>query len=137
MEKKSIMEIVPIIVAIGVPVLIFLIGIYINKNRHKRQERQKRIDNVVNRYMQFRRANEASGLIGLQNSGIANLKDDAEIREAVNKIINYGERDPLKNSPHPMDNIDLKTFFDEARKTKLNYFQSRQVKQLIDKIKNS
>ena len=133
MENELIIGIGGLILA----VLTYFAGVYRTEKRYKLQEKNNRIANAVNRYMEFRKTNKTAGLDGLQKAGVANLMNDTEIREAVNLIINYGENDPLQRSALPMDEIDLKVFFVEANKAKLNFFHSNELKKFINKLKNS
>lgn len=116
-------------------VLTYFAGVYRTELRYKKQAKEKRIEGVINKYMEFRRNNETAGLDGLQRSGVATLRNDEEIREVVDTIIKYGERDPLKGLALEMNQIDLKVFFDEAAKKKLNFFDSKSLKTFIDSIK--
>jgi len=129
-----------IIIGIGgllLSALTYFAGVYRTELRYKKKAKEKRIENVVNRYMEFRKANETAGLDGLQRAGVGTLKDDAEIREVVNIIMKYGETDPLQRPAVQIDGIDLKVFFDEATKKKLNFFHSKNLRIFIEKIRNA
>ena len=129
-----------IIIGIGgllLAVLTYFAGVYRTELRYKKQAKEKRIENVINRYMEFRKTNETAGLDGLQRAGVGTLKNDKEIREIVDTIMKYGEADPLQISALEMDGIDLKVFFEEAARKKLNFFHSKNVRIFIRKIKNA
>ena len=129
-----------IIIGIGgllLAVLTYFAGVYRTERRYKKQAKEKRIENVINRYMEFRKTNETAGLDGLQRSGVGTLKDDKEIREVVDTILKYGETDPLQRPALEMDGIDLKVFFEEAAKKKLNFFHSKNLRIFIEKIKSA
>jgi len=130
-------EIVIGIGALLLAVLTYFAGVYRTERRYKKQAKEKRIENVINRYMEFRKANETAGLDGLQRAGVGTLKNDKEIREVVDTIMKYGETDPLQRPALEMDGIDLKVFFEEAAKKKLNFFHSKNLRIFIEKIKNA
>ncbi len=133
------MEYELIIVGIGgliLAVLTYFAGVYRTEKQYKSQEKGKRIEDVVNRYMEFRRTNKTAGLDGLQKSGIATLNSDAEIREVVDLIIKYGENDPLQRSALPMDKVDLKVFFTEAAKKRVNLVGSNELIEFVNKLIN-
>ena len=132
MENELIIGIGGLILA----VLTYFAGVYRTEKRYRRQEKSKRIETVVNRYMEFRRANKTAGLDGLQKSGVATLNSDAEIREVAQLIISYGENDPLQRSALPMDEVDLKVFFVEAAKERVNLLHSNELIELVHKLKN-
>ena len=129
-----------IIIGIGgllLAVLTYFAGVYRTESRYKKQAKEKRIENVINRYMEFRKTHETAGLDGLQRAGVSTLKNDKEIREVVDTIKKYGETDPLQRPALKMDGIDLKVFFEEATKKKLNFFSSKDLIAFIEKVKNS
>lgn len=129
-----------IIIGIGgliLAALTYFAGVYRTERRHKIQEKEKRIENVLNRYIEFSKSGETAGLDGLQKAGICTLKDDTEIREVVDLIMRYGEIDPLQRPVLDMDSIDLKVFFEEATKKKLNFFHSKNLRIFIEKLKDA
>lgn len=133
------MEYELIIVGIGgliLAVLTYFAGVYRTEKQYKSQEKGKRIEDVVNRYMEFRRTNKTAGLDGLQKSGIATLNSDAEISEVADLIIKYGENDPLQRSALPMDKVDLKVFFTEAAKKRVNLVGSNELIEFVNKLIN-
>lgn len=133
------MEYELIIVGIGgliLAVLTYFAGVYRTEKRYKLQEKGKRVEDVVNRYMEFRRTNKTAGLDGLQKSGIAILNSDAEIREVADIIIKYGENDPLQRNTLPIDEIVLKEFFAEAAKERVNLVSSSELKRFVNKLIN-
>ena len=108
-----------IIIGVGglvLAVLCYFAGVRRTEKRYQSQAKEKRIENVVGRYMKFRRTNETAGLDGLQRSGVATLKNDDETREVADLIMGYGEHDPLQRSTLPMDKVNLKAFFVQAAK---------------------
>ena len=84
--------------------------------------------------MEFRKNNETSGLDGLRRAGVNTLESDKEIREVVDAIKKYGERDPLQIHAVNMDGFDLKVFFEKATKKNLNFFITKDLIALIEKI---
>ena len=129
-----------IIIGIGgliLSALTYFAGVYRSDRRYRKQQKEKRIENVLNRYMEFRKTGETADLDGLQRAGIGMLKNDKEIREVVDLIMKYGEKDPLQRRSLEMDGIDLKVFFEEARKKKINFFDSKNLRIFIDSIKNA
>ena len=117
-------------------VLTYFAGVYRTERRHNKQDKSKRIQYVLARYMEFRKNNKTAGLDGLQKAGVATLKDDSEIRELVSKIIQHGEDDPLQRSSLKMNGVDLKLFFEKASEEKFN-FSSSDLRSFIEKIRNS
>ena len=129
-----------IIIGIGgliLSALTYFAGVYRTDRRYIKQEKEKRIENVLNRYMEFRKTGKTAGLDGLYKAGVGTLKNDKEIREVVDLIIKYGETDPLQRPALEMDGMDLKVFFDEAIKKKLDFFHSKNLRIFIDSIKNT
>jgi hypothetical protein len=117
-------------------VLTYFAGVYRTERRYKKQDKGKRIEHVLARYMEFRKNNKTAGLDGLQKAGVATLKDDSEIRELASIIIKHGENDPLQRSALKMDGIDLKLFFEKASEEKINYYSS-DLRSFIEKIRSS
>ena len=120
-----------IIICIGgvlLSALTYFAGVYRTERRYKKQAKEKRIENVLNRYMEFRKSNKTAGLDGLQKAGVGTLKNDSEIREVVNLIMQYGETDPLQRPALQVDGIDLKVFFEQAAKEKINFFHSKNLR---------
>ena len=118
-------------------VLAYFAGVYRTERRYKKQDKDRRIDNVLARYMEFRKSNKTAGLDGLQKAGVATLKNDSEIRELVTLIKHHGENDPLQRPAIKMDGIDLKAFFEKAADEEINFFESKILKIFIENIRNS
>ena len=112
-------------------VLTYFAGVHRTEKRLSKEERSNRIQQVFNRYMEFRRTNNTAGLDGLQRSGVAILKSDEEIRELTLLIVKHAENNPLGN-PNQFDNVNLKKFFDYTAKARTNFF-STTVDDIINK----
>ena len=50
-------------------------------------------------------------------------------------IENSGEKDPLQRKGFPLDGVDLKIFFVEAAKSRLEFYYGEKVLKLIEKLK--
>ena len=70
-----------IIIGIGgliLAALTYFAGVYRTDQRYRKQEKEKRIENVLNRYMEFAKTGQTAGLDGLQRAGIGTLNNDTE-----------------------------------------------------------
>lgn len=105
------------------------------EKRHKEENSEQRISKVVDKYLEYSRKHITNGLDGMQKAGAASLLDDLEIRKAVEMIENSGEKDPLQRKGFPLDEVDLKIFFVEVAKSRLNLFRGEKILKLIERLK--
>lgn len=109
-------ELILAIAAVVLPVLTYFAGVERGKLLQKIQKRTGRIDQVVEKYISGIREHRIGSLLGLLRAGVANLEDDAEIREACKTIALHGETSPIRNYPVLFASVDLKGFFVHASK---------------------
>lgn len=124
-----------LIIALGgliLSVLTYFAGVVRTEKRYSKGEKSKRIDAVLNKYMDIRRMSITAGFNGLVKSGVATLHSDSEIREVADKIAAHGEIDPLARSNYNLLHVDLKMLFDYAVKYNINFHHSS-VKEVINK----
>ncbi len=94
------------------------------QERHAWEDKQARMDAVLEKYMDFRKRQFTEGPDGLQKAGIATLESDAEIRELADHIIANNEPDPLRrNLGLFKQDMDFKIFYDYAAKERFNFFK--------------
>ncbi|HBR18212.1 MAG TPA: hypothetical protein DD725_11535 [Deltaproteobacteria bacterium] len=125
-----------ILIGIGGLLLSFLTyfaGVHRTEKRLSKDERNARIQNVLDKYMNFRRSNYTSGLDGLQKAGIATLSTDNEIIELIDMIVKHGEKNPLGSYQESLSKAGLKKFFDFAANHNINFFDFP-VEEIIKKI---
>lgn len=114
-------------------VLTYFAGVWRAERRQAKQDKGQRTDRVFNAYMDIRNRNKTAGHDGLLKSGVATLSSDAEIRELADRIMDYGEKDPLERKSGLIDNVDLKMLFKYAAKERINFLRV----QLADVIEQS
>lgn len=105
-------------------VLTYFAGVWRTERRHKQDDREVRIQRVLQRYMEFRRTNYTAGLDGLQKSGVATLASNSEIAELAQRIEGHAEIHPL-GSDHAavFTGVDLHKFFQYAARERINFLQ--------------
>jgi hypothetical protein len=116
-------------------VLTYFAGVQRTQKRLSKDERNSRIQEVLNKYMGFRRTNYTDGLDGLKKAGIATLTSDSEMRELIDLIVKHGEDSPLGGKAHLFNTVDLKAFFDYAVKNQIDFF-SVKLEDIIIKARN-
>ena len=114
-------------------ILTYFAGVWRAERRQARQDKEQRIDRVFIDYMDFRKQNKTAGHDGLLKSGVATLSSDAEIRELADRVMEYGENDPLERKSGLIDNVDLKILFKYAAKERIKFLRV----QLADVIEQS
>ena len=117
-------------------VLTYFAGVLRTEKRLKHEDRDNRINTVLNKYLDFRRSNITGGLDGLQKAGIANLNDDKEIEDLINIIIGHAERDPLGGHREIMQGKSLKKFFNYAAVNRIDFHKVKtgDILQKLDNI---
>ncbi len=114
----------------------YVADLFVRERGEKRRERHQRIQYVVNQYMTVRRQGLTAELDGLMRAGIATLKDDREIAEAVHLIMQHGENDPLQRGTIPeMTGVPLKAFFELAAAKRTNFFRRDEIVALIQEVR--
>ena len=125
-----------ILIGIGgllLSVLTYFAGVHRTEKRLSKDERNTRIQKVLDKYMNFRRANYTSGLDGLQKAGIATLFTDDEIIELIDMIIKHGEKNPLGRYQESLSKVGLKKFFDFTANQNINFYDLS-AEEIIKKI---
>lgn len=106
-------------------VLTYFAGVWRTEKRLSKEDRQKRIRAVFDRYMDFRKSNYTGGLDGLQKAGAATLCSHDEIEEMMRLVTNHGESHPLgQGKLHLFKGVDLKKFFDCAAKQRVDFHRT-------------
>lgn len=118
-----------IIVGIG-GLILSALTYFAGVQRGLQKEKEERINEVLNKYMGFRKSNFTGGYDGLVKSGVATLKNDQEIRELYKLITQHGERAPLEIKK--FKNVNL-IFFDYVIENKVDFFKTS-VEEIINKI---
>ena len=102
-----------IIIGIGgllISVLTYFAGVARTERRYKSQAKEKRIDDFVNTlFSEYRDDGQVIGL--LISSGINDLQNDDEIKNALEKVRNRLSFHPLRNWNNEIESIGYKTFF--------------------------
>jgi hypothetical protein len=124
-----------IIIGIGglaLAVLTYFAGVWRTEKRLSKEDREKRVRSVFEKYMDFRSRGKSSGLDGLKRAGASSLSTHDEILEVIDLIINHGEDNPLgRKRLHLFEGVDLKKFFDYATKHRIIFFRTP-VEQVIE-----
>ena len=116
-----------LIIALGgliLSVLTYFAGVIRTEKRYSKQDKSNRINEVLNKYMEFRKISRTAGWDGLLKSGVATLNSDAEIRAVADKIAAHGEKDPLARHHYDLNNVNLKILFDYAVKNNVNFHRT-------------
>lgn len=104
--------------------LTYFAGVWRTERRHAVGDRDARVQRVLRKYMEFRRASYTSGLDGLQKAGVATLKSDDEIYELATLITAHGEPNPLgRDHESTFKGVSLHKLFQYAAENRLNFFQ--------------
>lgn len=115
-------------------VLTYFAGVQRTQKRLSREERNARIQKVLDKYMAFRRSNYTSGLDGLEKAGAATLMSDDEVRELISLIVKHGEDNPLGSRAHLFDTVDFKEFFDYVINNRIDFFNTR-AEDIIERLR--
>lgn len=128
-----------ILIALGGLVLsglTYFAGVYRTKKQFEENDRSLRIDRVVAEYMGFVKISRTSGHDGLVRAGVATLKSDAEIREAIDRITKHGQNSPIAGEAGKLDGVDLHRFYSMAVERRHNFFRDNFDK-LVEDVKGS
>ena len=91
--------------------LTYFAGVLRTERRHSRSDSEARIAKVLDAYMAASHAGRINGFPGLVQAGIAILKNDAEIRSLMERIVQHQQRwDPRL----VLQGVDAHEFFKEA-----------------------
>ena len=101
-----------------------------SKEEKRREESEKRILDVVDRYLI--NTSKASGIEGLIRAGIKNLKNDDEIKDALNRIENIEGKNVCQEY-QKIEEFGLYRFFQNV--TKGEIFKPGGVGAFFEKIK--
>lgn len=113
------------ICGVVISVLTYLLGVRRREKRLSREDRERRVRSVFDKYMDFRKRNFTGGLDGLQKAGAATLDSHDEIQEVIDLVTGHGETHPLgQNQLHLFEGVDLKKFFDYAAKQRVNFLRT-------------
>ena len=124
------------ILALGnliIPVLTYFAGMQHTKWHLNTDDKNKRINQVLEKYLSFRRTNMTGGFDGLKRAGIATLKNNEEVHELIQLIVDHGERHPLGKDRAVFEGVDLLRFFKYATKNNTN-FHNTTPEQIIEAI---
>jgi hypothetical protein len=102
-------------------VLTYFAGVWRTERRHKKDDREKRVQRVFAKYMEFRRSNYTGGYDGSLKAGIATLESNDEIEEFSRLVVGHGELHPL-GSDHGevFRDVDRLSFFRFAAENQIN-----------------
>lgn len=99
----------------------YFAGAWREKKRHKTQDREECIRQVLHKYMEFRRTGYTAGYDGLVKAGIATLESNDEITELLGLIVAHGEADPLGSQRQTVfKGVDLLRLFKFASERRIN-----------------
>jgi hypothetical protein len=115
-------------------VLTYFAGVLRTKHFHEKDDKENRINRVVDKYVKASQSRQNNGLNGLLQAGIANLKSDTEIREACERIVNYNEKAPYSQIGEYYNQVDLYSFFSESKKRGYNFLTSGNAKELASEL---
>ena len=119
-------------------VLTYFAGVWRTEKRLSREDRERRVRSVFDKYMDFRRRNYTGGLDGLQKAGAATLNSHNEILEVIDLVTGHGETHPLgQNQLHLFEGVDLKKFFDYAAKQRVNFLRTPLERVIEDSRRNA
>ena len=112
-------------------VLTYFAGVWRTERRHDKEDREARVRNVFDKYMECRRSNFTGGYDGLQKAGIATLASNQEVEELIRLVLAHGEEHPLgSNNETVFYGVDLLKFFRFAAEQRVN-FHTRPVDEVL------
>lgn len=113
-------------------VLTYFAGVLRTERRHARDDREARITRVLDAYIADARVGRANGFHGLVGAGVGTLMSDAEIRELMDRIVQYGQG----WDPRPiLQGVDMYEFFKTAANRKYNFQSFESVEALAAELK--
>lgn len=115
-------------------VLTYALGKKSAKKKVEQIEREGRITEVLNTYLDNDPEDEASGYSRLLQAGVLTLRNDKEIRDLLKRIVVHGEKNPLGKDRDALKGIDLYHFFSIADSEKIN-FDDIDFGQFTEKVK--
>ena len=102
--------------------LTYFAGVLRAKHRYDTSARDRRIQHVVDLYVEKAQAAVRSGAHGLHKAGVLTLLDDSECREACQRIAGHGERHPLEPYRAQLGGVDLRELFRLGDAKERDYF---------------
>ena len=114
-------------------VLTYFAGVLRTERRHARNDREARITRVLDAYMAAAREGRAHGFHGLVLAGVGTLASDAEIRELMDRIVQYGE---VLDLPPILKGVDMHKFFKTAVERRYDFLKSGSAEALAAELKD-
>jgi len=118
-------------------VLMYFEGSRRAKRRYSNEDRDRRIQHVVDLYIRNAQALIRSGPHGLHKAGMLTLHDDAECRETCERIAGHGERHPLEPFRQQLEGVDLLGLFLLGDGISHEYFLSHSPVELLARLQAS
>ena len=102
--------------------LTYFAGVRRTEMRHARDDRERRVQRVFDRYMEFRRTSYTAGLDGAQKAGVASLESNAEIEQFCDLVVAHGEMHPLGSDHEQIfRGVDVLAVFQYAARERINF----------------
>jgi hypothetical protein len=103
--------------------LLLLIGQRISVSYQARDQGQRVIIDVAEKYHVLVHARKSSGAHGLLHSGVCRLRNAEDIEDAILRIIDLGHTDPLMTIRDQLAKTDIHRFFRVIQTYRLNPLQ--------------
>lgn len=125
-------------VIVGILAIIVSLGTYALGRKHGRREREAdrredRINKFVDDYVDRARRHINTGITALIPSGVFRLKDDGEIRDALETCGRHLGKHPLGSEKETLTDQDLKKLFDFVADRRIN-FATTSVQQVLEMV---
>ncbi|MDX6770018.1 MAG: hypothetical protein SF051_10840 [Elusimicrobiota bacterium] len=113
-------------------VLTYFAGVWRTERQNEASDSEARITRVLNNYVQASQAGKRNGYHGLSHAGVGTLRNDAEIRELLDRIRKHGQPwDPRAQ----LEGIDTFEFFQTAIARNINFMHGGAIDALIAEFK--
>lgn len=114
-------------------ILTYFAGVLRTERRYARSDSEGRITKVLDVYLAAARVGRINGFPGLLQAGVTTLKNDAEIRELLNRIAQHEQRWDLRPT---LQGIDTHEFFMTAVERHYNFENSESAEALVAELRS-
>ena len=121
MDAGIIVGIAGIVVGAAVSIATYYLGRRRGQRIREEDKSDQRIERFVGDYIERYRRIGNDGVAGLVPTGVCNLRDDSEIRAALDTCRKRLRKHPLGQDEEKLASVDLKRFFEFAVDKKVSF----------------